>query len=114
MKKNKIINVLACAAIFSYLMLIGCQTQKPIIQNTQTAQIINEAKVAYGKNNFKKAKLLLLPLAEKGDALAQYEVGYLYYYGLGTSINHKKAKGWIRLAASNGYQPAIKALKILS
>ncbi len=41
----------------------------------------------------------LLPLAEQGHVLAQYNVGVLYRDGLGTKQNYKTAIKWFRLAA---------------
>lgn len=108
--KNK---YLLTIALFLSLFLFGCQKQLSS-NNTKSGQIINEAKRAYKKQDYTKAHLLLMPLARKKNPIAQYEIGYLYYYGLGTSIDYPKARMWIRRSASQGYQPAIKALDILA
>jgi hypothetical protein len=42
------------------------------------------------------------PLAEKGDALAQYNLGVLYYTGQGVPHDHKETGKWFRLAADQG------------
>lgn len=44
--------------------------------------------------------------AEKGDIECQSHVGYMYTYGKGVDINHKKAGYWIRRAAESGYSVA--------
>ncbi len=42
------------------------------------------------------------PLAEQGDAEAQYELGKLYYYGYGVARDYQAAAKWTRLSAEQG------------
>lgn len=44
--------------------------------------------------------------AKQGDAKAQYNLGLLYYDGIGTAQNFKKAFEWFKKAAEQGYTPA--------
>ena len=44
----------------------------------------------------------LRPLAAKGDAHAQYELGYMYDRGLGVHQDFKEAASWYRKAAEQG------------
>lgn len=98
--------------IFS-IFLYGCP--KTLNNNTSTStHILQEASKAYNKKNYKRSYLLLMPLAKKDNAIAQYQLGYLYYYGRGTAINYKKAYYWIRKSASQGYKPARIALDIIN
>ncbi|MGN0142604.1 MAG: tetratricopeptide repeat protein [Roseburia sp.] len=43
-----------------------------------------------------------LPLAEKGYPLAECQIGYFYYDGLGVEKNLEKALYWTRRAAEHG------------
>lgn len=51
--------------------------------------------------------------AHHGDAVAQYTLGYLYFYGLGTSKDEDLGRYWIRRAANVGYEPAAVALELM-
>ena len=42
------------------------------------------------------------PLAQKGDAKAQFLVGSLYYYGQGVPQDYQQASKWLRLAGEQG------------
>jgi len=44
-----------------------------------------------------------MPLAEDGDAQAQFGVGYLYEEALGVPLDYKEAIHWYRLAAESGH-----------
>jgi len=63
---------------------------------------MKEAKAAYDAKDYKTAFEEYLPLAEAGNADAQYWIGYIYRYGLGRKQNYKKAVEWFIKAAKNG------------
>ncbi len=42
------------------------------------------------------------PLAEQGDAMAQYYLGFMYFEGLGVPKNDAEAVKWYRKAADQG------------
>ena len=46
------------------------------------------------------------PLAEQGDASAQFNLGLMYYDGEGVPQNYKTAVKWYSLAAEQGYADA--------
>jgi hypothetical protein len=46
------------------------------------------------------------PLAEKGDAVAQYNLGVIYDVGINVRQNDEKAVKWFRLAAAQGLAKA--------
>jgi len=48
--------------------------------------------------------------AEKGNAQAQYKLGYCYLHGNGVEQNEKLAAEWYRKSAEQGYSPAQHAL----
>jgi TPR repeat protein len=49
---------------------------------------------------------LWLPLAENGDAFAQFNIGNLYNNGEGVPQDHAEAAKWYRLAADQGFEYA--------
>lgn len=52
--------------------------------------------------------------AQRGDPDAQYALGYMYFYGIGTVRDPKAARLWIRRAAAQGQPLAIKAANMLT
>ena len=61
-----------------------------------------EATKAFAKKEYQAALKLFRPLAEKGNALAQYNVALMHRMGLGVTKDQKEAKKWSRLAATQG------------
>lgn len=51
--------------------------------------------------------------AEQGDAEAQYQLGTLYFKGLGVLKSQKRARRWFHLAASNEHKKAQEILQVL-
>ena len=47
---------------------------------------------AYNREDYKTSYQLMLPLAKKGFAQAQYNLGVMYEKGNGVKQNHRKAK----------------------
>jgi TPR repeat protein len=66
----------------------------------------DEASAAYKRGDYVKALLELRPLAERGDATAQSNLGFMYRAGKGVSQDYLEAAKWYRLAASQGFAPA--------
>ena len=62
------------------------------------------------RGDFKTAMKEWRPLAERGGATSQFQVGWLYYEGNGVTQNYKTAAKWYRLAAEQGYAYAQRAL----
>ena len=56
--------------------------------------------------------LLILPLAEKGNAEAQYYLGSMYDLGYGVEKSEEEAVAWMKKSAEQGYQEAINFMKI--
>ena len=52
--------------------------------------------------------------AQEGDPDAQYALGYMYYYGIGTVRDTNTATLWIRRSASQGQPIAKKALALMT
>jgi len=73
---------------------------------------LTEGKASFLAKNYKVAYQQLLPLAQQGNADAQYAVGYMLYYGKGVDRNEAKARDWMNKAAAQG-QPAAKKAVIM-
>ena len=91
--------------IISFCMLLsGCVT---------SGYNLSEGIKSFQVQNYRQAFIRLKPEAEKGQADAEYAVGYMYYYGQGVVEDRKKAWYWINCAARAGQLDAIAALEIL-
>jgi len=58
---------------------------------------------AYAAGKFEVAVLEWLPIAEGGDAKAQYNLGWMHANGKGTSQDFQEAVNWYTKAAEQGY-----------
>ena len=58
---------------------------------------------ALKRNDFARAAKELRPLAEKGNAEAQYRVGLMYEYGKGFPQDKVQAVSWLRKSATQGH-----------
>lgn len=65
---------------------------------------------AYASGDFAQARRLWTPLAESGNAQAQYMLGYMAANGQGRPWSNHDAAGWYRRAADQGYPQAQVAL----
>ena len=61
---------------------------------------------ALQRGDFRVAAGLFYPLAEKGDARAQYNLGLLYASGLGVTHDYQAALKWHRMSAKQGHAGA--------
>ena len=61
---------------------------------------------AYKRKDYKTAYKLWLPLAEQGNALAQFFLGLMYAEGQGVPQDYKEAVKWFRLSAEQGLAQA--------
>ena len=61
---------------------------------------------AYQAGRYEEAINLWRPLAEAGDAVAQFSVGTLYDQGRGVPQDDAQATAWFRRAAEQGFAPA--------
>ena len=58
---------------------------------------------AYNRGDFATALKEWQPLAEHGNASAQYNLGLMYHTGQGLPQDYAEAAKWYRLAADQGY-----------
>ncbi|MEI8397065.1 MAG: tetratricopeptide repeat protein, partial [Rhodospirillaceae bacterium] len=68
--------------------------------------LCKEGMEAAQRGDFATAHRLLRPVAEQGDALAQYSLGLMYSNGDGASQDYKEAAKWYFLVAQQGVVPA--------
>lgn len=72
----------------------------------------NLGKQNYGEQNYHTAFTYLLESAKFRNANAQYAVGYMYYYGVGTQQSLPLAIKWFQAAADQGHYKAMMALRL--
>src|SRR5437660_3725612 len=71
----------------------------------QRAEILSQASAAINVGEFDRAWQLLIPLAESGDAEAQYRLGALRYEG--ANISDDIAYAWLEKAAKQNHPDAL-------
>ena len=74
------------------------------------ADSLKDATTAFARKEYAAALKLFRPLAEKGNALAQYKVALMHKMGLGVPKSEKEARKWSRLAAKQGNAEAQQLL----
>lgn len=79
-----------------------------------TQSAIAEARTSYcGGPSNRRPVAELLPLAEAGNAEAQYRLGYKYRFGEGAKMDSRLAAKWMRRAADQGHVAATGTLGIM-
>jgi len=73
-----------------------------IIAEASTQAEFNEAYDAAQAGDYKRAIALWTPLAEKGEASAQYTLGWMFESGQGVKKNYQQAEFWYTKAAKQG------------
>lgn len=68
---------------------------------------LEEGFIAFKAGNYEQALRLWLPIAEKDNSDAQYNLGILYMKGLGVEKNEKTAFIWYKRASANGNTDAM-------
>ena len=63
---------------------------------------LEDADAAFKRRDYATAVRLIRPLAEQGDANAQYNLGVLYDNGLGVPQDKVRAYMWFALSAAQG------------
>jgi uncharacterized protein len=72
------------------------------IASAAVAGLLEDATVAYQRGDYETARRLLRPLAEQGDAVAQYKLGEMYATGKGVRQDYAEAAKLYRLSAEQG------------
>ena len=77
------------------------------------AQDFDKGAESYTAGDFKAALKEFLPLAEGGDARAQYNLGVMYRNGEGVIQNYAETLKWYKLAAEQGHLSAQIGLGVM-
>ncbi|WP_314342962.1 tetratricopeptide repeat protein [Haemophilus parahaemolyticus] len=91
--KTLITTALLSASIFSFQSTAWADTPEQQLQQGLTA---------YKQSDYQTAFKLWLPLAEQGDAKAQFNLGNMYLNGRGVKQDDFEAVKWYRKAAEQG------------
>jgi TPR repeat protein len=67
---------------------------------------LEDATAVVKRRDYATALQFIRPLAEQGDASAQYKLGFLYDNGLGVPLDHVRAYMWFTLSAAQGQDGA--------
>lgn len=78
-----------------------------------SAQSVNAGIEAWQRGNYANAVAIWRPLAGRGDADAQFNLGQAYRLGRGVTINLSQAKSWLEKAALQNHVDAETTLGLL-
>lgn len=67
----------------------------------------------YEEKNFSESKKWFQKAAERGNSVAQYNLGALYFNGDGVAKNYEEAEKWFQKSAAQGYVDANKAISLI-
>ena len=81
--------------------------------NLSLAQDLNKGYEAYKLGDYSTALKEWKPLAEQGDANAQYNLGFMYDKGIGVLQDFTEAVKWYRLSAEQGFATAHTNLGVM-
>jgi uncharacterized protein len=81
--------------LFAIFLVVACATGT-------AAGPIEDAESAYQREDYALAERLFRPLAEQGDAQAQFCLGVMYRNGEGVQPDTQEAVKWFRKAAEQG------------
>jgi TPR repeat protein len=73
-----------------------------MLAGTAVAGPLEDGLAAYGRGDYAAALRLFLPLANEGNADAQYSLGVMYGNGRGLPQDYSEAVKWFRRAADQG------------
>lgn len=76
------------------------------------ADAYTEAFIAAERGEYARAVALFMPLAEEGNAQAQFNLALMYHGGLGVARSEQEAVRWYQRAAANGSKEAQEFLAV--
>lgn len=96
------------------LLIVSCLLSGCVaLYSPYKAEEFQLGKAYFKKGDYKEAYHTLFPIAVCGCAEAQYAVGYLIYYGYGVERDADIGMFWVKRAADQHYEPAIKAMNAM-
>ncbi len=81
--------------------------------NVAVAEDLDDAVDAMRSGDFAEAYCIMRPLAEGGDADAQYNIGWMYMNGYGLRVNDSLALEWWKKASEQGHSDASFSIGML-
>ena len=87
-------------------MLVACSNKSHETQPPAQNHYVNAGHHVLGLSQLQR-------LARKGDADAQYALGYRFYYGIGVKQDQSKSLTWLSQSASQGQIQARQALALI-
>lgn len=81
--------------------------------NNAVANDLDDAVDAMRSGDFAEAYCIMRPLAEDGDADAQYNIGWMYMNGYGLRVNDSLALEWWEKASEQGHSDASFSIGML-
>ncbi|MAE04928.1 MAG: hypothetical protein CMH76_01195 [Nitrospinae bacterium] len=85
-----------CLIVMVSFLIFGCDSQSADDVKFQ------KGVDAYNRKDYATAFKELRPFAEKGKPIAQKNLGFMYYNGLGVQKNHELALQWFSKSAEQG------------
>jgi hypothetical protein len=82
-------------AFAAVIMILGAAS-------TVAAGPFEDGVMAYSRGDYATAMQLFRPLADQGNAVAQFNLGVMYYDGKGVPKDYAEAIKWYRRAADQG------------
>lgn len=95
------------------LQLIFAAALVAISLNAFGQEPVDRGMLALLKGDTDAALEVFRPLAQDGNAEAQYHLAYMYQSGTGVQQNDKEALKWYLKAAANGHQGANVQAQVL-
>lgn len=83
------------------------------VANNVAANDLDDAVEAMRAGDFAEAYCVMRPLAESGDADAQYNIGWMYLNGYGLRVNDELALKWWKKASAQGHTDASFSIGML-
>ncbi|MFO1314728.1 MAG: tetratricopeptide repeat protein [Burkholderiales bacterium] len=74
---------------------------------------LDEGLAALARRDYATATKELRPLAERGDAEAQYRIGLMYEFGRGYPVDKAQGIAWFRKSAAQGHTAAQQELGVI-
>ena len=92
--------------VYFSLLLTACAVSPGV-------KYLKRGQAAYQMQDYHTAFQNLLASAKCDNTMAEYAVGYMYYYGIGTKRDLFAAVAWFQKAARYKQPDAIKALELI-
>ena len=84
-----------------------------ILSSDASANELDKAVEAMRSGDFAEAYCIMRPIAESGNADAQYNIGWMYVNGYGLRVNDSLALEWWQKASSQGHSDASFSIAML-